>query len=98
LQNRHHLSITARAVKLCTAIILQNLSKQNIKHHVTKLDFESACSIAFMEGLTLVQKEEFSMRLTYRSAIESTKIKNIKIIHLHWAQNLIVQLQDGDTD
>jgi hypothetical protein len=67
-------------LKLCAAIILQNLSKQNIKHHVTKLDIECACTIAFTKCITLVQKEEFSTRLTYPSAIESTKIKNIKII------------------
>jgi len=79
-------------LKLCTAIILQNLSKQNIKHHVTQLDTESARIIAFMKCVTLVQNEEFSARLTYRSAIESTKIKNIKIIPSIWAPNLTVYL------
>jgi hypothetical protein len=75
-------------LKLCTAIILQNVSKQYIKRRVTELDIESACTIAFMKGLTLVQNEEFSVRLTYPTATESTKIKNIKIIPSKWAQKM----------
>jgi hypothetical protein len=77
------------AIKLCTAIILQDLSKQNIKYYGTKLDIESACTIAFTKCIT-VQNEEFSTRLTYRTAIESTDIKNNKIIPSKWVQNLTV--------
>jgi len=77
-------------LKLCTAIILQHLYKQNIKPLGTKLDIDSSCTIAFTKCITLVQNEGFSTRLTYRNAIESTKIKKIKIIPSKWAQKLNV--------
>ena len=40
-----------------------------------------------MKGLTLVQNEELSVRLTYLSATESTKVKIFKIIPSKWVKN-----------